>query len=143
MDISRLYPSFAFHEHFVILTCAIGDAPPSAADRAAAGHEHSADRRNGIVSVIAVFGATLGKTHEIGLQWFQSLAGAVETGKIGVVGSVIGDEPEEAAAFPLRAVYLAWEHAATDRDQPGCLAENAIRAHPVRCGPTEQQITFP
>lgn len=143
MDINRLYPSFAFHEHFVILTCAIGDAPPSAADRAAAGHEHSADRRDGIVSVVAVFGTTLGKTHEIGLQWFQSLTGAVQAGKIGVVRGIIGDEAEEAAAFPLRAVHLARKHAAANGYKPGGFAQNAIGSHPVRCGPAEQEITFP
>ena len=77
------------HERLIIGTSAIWHATSPAADRAAAGHKHGADSRDGIVSVVAVFGATLGQAHEISLQWLQGSAGAVETGKVGVISRVI------------------------------------------------------
>ena len=124
------------HERFIIVAGAIGNPASPAADRAATGHKYGADGRDGIVSVVAVFGATLRQAHEIGLQGFQGTSCAVEAGKIRVIGSVIRDETKEAAAFPLRAFDFSGEHAAANGDEPGRFPQNAIRTHPVRCRPT-------
>lgn len=77
------------HERFIVVASAIGNPASPAADRAAAGHKYGADGRDGIVSVVAVFGATLRQAHEIGLQGLQGASCAVEAGKIRVIGRVI------------------------------------------------------
>ncbi len=57
---------------------------------------------------------------------FKALRVLLKTGKIGVVGSVIGDEPKEAAAFHCVPSTLRGEHAATNGYKPGGFAQNAV-----------------